>query len=99
VPTASTSSTPPATDPPRPLVWQILTWWKSPVEDPALRAGPKIPGEERDRRSRAKSGTEGFGRRAGPKVSDEERKGTQARTAGHGRRLGIRCEGIKEKLK
>jgi len=33
-----------------------LTWWRTPVVDPAQRAGPKIPGEERDRRVRTNVG-------------------------------------------
>ena len=33
-----------------------MTWCGTPVKDPGRSAGPKIPGEERDRRFRTKGG-------------------------------------------
>ena len=48
MPITSTSSTRPATDPPRLVALQILTWCRTPVEDPGRRSGPKVPDEKRN---------------------------------------------------
>ena len=52
-----------------------MTWWRTPVEDPARKTGAKTPDKVRGRRSR---------RSAEAKGPDEERKGIQAGIAEHG---------------